>query len=198
MQMNRIVQKIPYVKNKDELRGYEGIAARYYFHEISGLLREEFRFQNRSRRPPKDPFNSALSFGYTLLFYEIMCFIEQRGLSPYIGFLHEDKERHPTLVSDLMEEWRPILIDAITYHFMNKTNTDLEDFMQTDTGVYLTNPAIHRYLEMYYDKMLTSTKYLRYDNEKMGYRRALQFQVSKFLEAIQSVNPDVYHAVHAR
>ena len=86
------------------IMGYEGMAAREYFRAISKMIRPEFAFNGRSRRPPKDAFNSLLSLGYTIAFYEIYAEIESRSLSPYIGFLHKIKERHPALVSDLLEE----------------------------------------------------------------------------------------------
>ena len=74
----------------DELRGYEGIAARAYFDGISSSLSEEFCFNGRNHMLPKDPVNSLLSFGYTILMYEIYAAIEENGLHPFCGFYHSD------------------------------------------------------------------------------------------------------------
>ena len=60
-----------------------------------------------------------MSFGYTLLHYEIFTIVESKGLHPYAAFLHSDKSKHPALCSDLMEEWRPILIDSLAIALLN-------------------------------------------------------------------------------
>lgn len=60
----------------DEVLGYEGMAAREYFKALSKLIKKEFAFNGRSRQPPLDPFNSMISFGYTIVFYEIYAELE--------------------------------------------------------------------------------------------------------------------------
>ena len=75
--------KVEYAKTSEELMGYEGIAAKTYFDVLSKEISQEFSFSGRSRRPPKDPFNSMLSLGYTMLMNEIYGEIENKGLSAY-------------------------------------------------------------------------------------------------------------------
>lgn len=59
----------------------------------------------RSRRPPRDEFNSMISLGYSILMNEVYCKIENERLESYFGFIHRDAEKHPTLASDMMEEY---------------------------------------------------------------------------------------------
>lgn len=59
--------------------GYEGAVARLYFRALSEFLPEEFRFEKRTRQPPTDPFNSMLSFGYTLLMYDMISTVPSSG-----------------------------------------------------------------------------------------------------------------------
>ena len=66
-----------------------------------------------------DPFNSILSLGYSIILNEIYGKIEGKGLNPYFGILHKDREKHPTLASDLMEEWRAVLIDTLAMSMLN-------------------------------------------------------------------------------
>ena len=108
-----LMYKIDKCKNIKQLMGYEGSIAKNYFKALSKLIDENFKFNGRSRRPPKDEFNSLISYGYTILFNEIYGKIEKHGLNPYFGFLHRDDENHPTLCSDLLEEWRPVIIDSL-------------------------------------------------------------------------------------
>lgn len=50
---------------------------------------------------------------------EIYGKIEEKGLNLYFGFIHRDAEKHPTLASDLMEEWRAVLVDATVMGIIN-------------------------------------------------------------------------------
>ena len=90
----------------------------FYFTGLSYFLGDDFNFTTRVKMPPKDPFNSMLSFGYTLLIYEIQNIILSKGLNPYIGFFASDEEGIPCLCSDLMEEWRTILVDALAFKLL--------------------------------------------------------------------------------
>ena len=67
---------------------------------------ENFTFQGRNRRPPRDEFNSMISLGYSILMNEVYCKVEMKGLNPYFGFIHRDAEKHPTLASDMMGNYR--------------------------------------------------------------------------------------------
>ena len=71
----------------NSLMGAEGTATAAYFRAYSKMFRTEFQFQKRTRRPPKDPVNALLSFGYTLVTNEIFSLLTAHGLDPYIGFL---------------------------------------------------------------------------------------------------------------
>jgi CRISPR-associated protein Cas1 len=85
----------------DALRGIEGAAARAYFGFIRESLRVDIPFQRRERRPPPDPVNALLSFGYTLLGAAMISALEIVGLDPYVGFLHAEKYGRPALALDL-------------------------------------------------------------------------------------------------
>jgi len=86
--------------------GIEGAASSRYFSALRTLLEDEWGFEKRQKQPPPDPVNSLLSYGYTLLFYNIYAMVRMHGLHPYIGFLHKLRDGHPALVSDIQEEFR--------------------------------------------------------------------------------------------
>jgi len=95
----------------DMLRGYEGKAAAFYFEALGTLLDPSWSFQGRKYYPPPDPFNAALSFGYALLQKDISAAIQLVGLDPYLGCFHALEYGRPSLVLDLMEEFRPAVVD---------------------------------------------------------------------------------------
>ncbi len=121
------VERAPQVDTLDQLRGTEGLAARLYFGALAhaptpGTL----VFAGRNRRPPRDPINAALSFGYTLLCTRVESAVRAAGLDPYVGFLHEATRGNPACALDLMEEWRP-LVDALVFGLVNRRELGPED-----------------------------------------------------------------------
>lgn len=97
--------------NADALRGFEGKAAAYYFSAIKPLLDPKWSFDGRAYYPPPDPFNAVLSFGYSLLLKDVTAAIHLVGLDPYLGCFHALEYGRPSLTLDLMEEFRPLVVD---------------------------------------------------------------------------------------
>ena len=71
-----------------------------------------------------------ISLGYSIILNEIYGKIEGKGLNPYFGVMHKDREKHPTLASDLMEEWRAVLIDTTALSMLNGHELTTENFLQ--------------------------------------------------------------------
>lgn len=97
----------------DQVRGIEGQATKEYFAAWAAMMTGVFPWSGRNRRPPRDPLNVLLSFGYTLLANELQAQIEAVGLDPWLGYLHSERPGHPALASDLMEPLRPVLVDRV-------------------------------------------------------------------------------------
>jgi CRISP-associated protein Cas1 len=95
----------------DTLRGYEGRAGASYFGAFRRLLDPRWSFQGRAYYPPPDPFNALLSFGYSLLLKDVTATLQIVGLDPYLGCFHALEYGRPSLALDLMEEFRPVLVD---------------------------------------------------------------------------------------
>lgn len=128
---------IPKCKTINELMAFEGSAAKIYFSVFNELIlqqREEFRFTERTRRPPLDNMNSLLSFLYTLLTNEAASALEAVGLDPYVGFLHADRPGRPSLALDLVEELRAILADRLALSLVNRRQISGKGFVKKESG----------------------------------------------------------------
>lgn len=124
-------------KDLDTLRGIEGIGAKRYFAEWSGLLSPEgFTFAGRIRRPPMDPVNSLLSFGYALLRTQCVAAAEHVGLDPQVGFLHPVRPGRPSLGLDLMEELRAPFVDRLVLTLINRRQLTAKSFSVESTGAW--------------------------------------------------------------
>ncbi len=178
----------------DEIKGYEGIAARYYFRALGSLVLPDFRFEGRNRMPPKDPFNSMISLGYTLLMHEVYGAILGKGMNPYAAFLHQDKEKHPTLASDMIEEWRAVLIDSMVMSLIQGKEIDIDGFYADyETGAILLRQETFKiFLRKYERKMRTETKYSVDSVGRISYRRAIFNQAGKLACALDTGDPEKY------
>lgn len=199
-QMLWLEKKLEYCKMAEEIMGYEGAAARIYFSALGQLIDDDFRFNKRTRRPPLDPFNSMISLGYSIILNEIYGKLEGKGLNPYFGILHQDKEKHPTLASDLMEEWRAVLIDSLTMSLLNGHEISKDDFYSEDgrPGIYLTKQGFKTYVTKLENKFHSDNKYLDYVDYSVSFRRALDLQVNQLCKAIENNDPAAYRPVQIR
>jgi CRISPR-associated protein Cas1 len=119
----------------DRLRGLEGQAAALYFGQFGKLvLAKELAFAGRSRRPPRDPVNACLSFGYTLLGNAIESELLRCGLDPMLGFLHQPQHNRKSLALDLLEEFRPF-VDTLVLRLVNRRQLGPADFEQQAADV---------------------------------------------------------------
>jgi CRISPR-associated protein Cas1 len=196
---------ISYSKMKDcsgveQLMGYEGTAAKYYFQGLAKLVEPEFYFRGRNRRPPKDEFNSLLSLGYSIVMNEIYGKIQAKGLNPYFGFIHQDREKHPTLASDLMEEWRAVIVDSVVMSLLNGHEMDKTHFRREDEepGVFLTNDGMKIFLNKMNSKLNTYCRYLDYIEYEVSFRRAMELQVGQLAKATEQGDAGLYVPMRIR
>ncbi len=183
----------------EESIGFEGQAARYYFQGLSKCIDDPFKFQGRSR-PPLDEFNSMISLGYSILMNEVYCKIEMKGLNPYFGFLHRDAEKHPTLASDMMEEWRAVIVDATAMSMINGHEIHKEHFISDleEPGYYLTKDGLKLYLNKLEKKFQTSVRYLKYVDYPVSFRRAILLQMEQLVKAIEKGDANLYEPLVIR
>lgn len=170
----------------EQLRGYEGVGAARYFKALGQLIvNEAFTFTERNRRPPKDPVNSLLSFGYTLLFNNVLSLIVAEGLTPYLGNLHGSEKKKMFLAFDLVEEFRSPVVDSLVMRLINQKFFKPTDFTwpNEEGGIYL-NDAARRPFLMQFEKRL-SLEISHPDMQvPVSYRRAIQLQIRRYKQAL--------------
>jgi len=135
--------------DRDELMGVEGICARIYYQALTHWFPPEWKFAGRNRRPPRDPVNALLSWGYGVLLARIFAAGVQAGFDPYLGFFHAITPFRPNLVLDLMEEFRPVAVDRAVIALVNGGLIDPNDFEPApgdEEGVWLGQTAKKLYL----------------------------------------------------
>jgi CRISP-associated protein Cas1 len=171
----------------ERLLGFEGDGAKTYFAAFGRMLGGGFSFTERSRRPPRDPANALLSFGYALLTSEAVTAVVGAGLDPSVGFLHEmDDAGRPSLALDLMEPFRPAVADRLVLHLANKRRlSPLTDFTpDVGQGPRLTDAARRKFLLAYEERMTTPFRPNR-TAEPTNLRQSLRHEAIRLAHALR-------------
>jgi CRISPR-associated protein Cas1 len=204
--LGKIVQRIEIelrglekADNCDSLRGREGMAARWYFFALPGLLREaseQMKFSGRNRRPPRDPFNAALSFGYSLLYRDLVASIVTVGLDPSFGFFHRPRTAAYPLALDLMELFRTVLWDMPLVASVNRRQWREEHFSRTREQVWLSAEGRKQAIALYENRKQEHWKHpvLGYS---LSYSRAMELEV-RLLEKEWSGSPGLFGNMRLR
>lgn len=196
-QMQALRKHVHTVSSREELMGYEGSISRVYFAALGHIVPEEFSFSKRSKQPPLDAFNAMLSLGYTLLMYDEYTAISNQGFHPYFGFLHALKNHHPALASDLMEEWRAVIVDSMVLSLISHHEILPEHFIRSEdgVGVFLTRDGRTIFLRAYEKKLRSLNPY---GEQKQTYRKSLETQVGTYGQALMMGDVSLYQPVYTR
>jgi CRISP-associated protein Cas1 len=159
------------------LGGLEGAASAEYFEAFGRLLRGDtgLSFETRSRRPPRDPVNAILSYGYTLLMHQCASALQTVGLDPYIGFLHSSQYSKPSLALDLMEEFRAPVVDSVVLTLVNNRILQVSDFIEELQAYRLKDGSRRTFLEKFEERMSTEIEHPVF-KYKATYRRCIELQ----------------------
>ena len=179
----------------DAVRGHEGYGSAEYFSAFKyGIKNNEFQFTTRVRRPPTDPINALLSFGYTLLLNTMITHIYIAGLDPYLGNLHEVDYGRPSLALDLIEEFRPVIVDSLILKLINKRCLSPHDFVikpvegestaDTKYPVLLTKTALRKFIHYFEDKLAEKYFYF-HSGQKLTYKQIMEKQVRQYAHALE-------------
>ncbi len=159
----------------DSLLGIEGQAARLYFEAFGTLLPddEEFAWQSRNRRPPRDPVNALLSYVYALLLKDCIAAAYAVGLDPYVGLLHQTGYGKPAFALDLMEAYRPIVGDSTVLGMLNRRMLTAADFVHSSRGVAIKDGPRRSVVESYERRMDSLFEHPLFGYQ-VSYRRAME------------------------
>lgn len=173
-------QKAAEAETIERLMGLEGAGAAQYFTAFGECLNHgDFVFLARSRRPPGNPVNAMLSFGYQILWNHLLTMIELQGLDPYYACLHQGTQRHAALASDLIEEFRAPIIDSLVLWLVNSKIMQVgEDFEYHDGGCYLNSAGRVKYIKYFLQRLEEEVQ--NADGEKQPRWDLITQQIKKF------------------
>ncbi|MGH7452243.1 MAG: CRISPR-associated endonuclease Cas1 [bacterium] len=182
-QLRQILMRIAAAPNLQHLLGLEGAATASHFRVFRRVLHGQWRFERRTHHPPPDPVNAMLSLGYTLLYSRMSGLLQMHGLDPYLGFFHEPKRGHAALASDMIEEWRCPVVDALVLMLINRQQIVPGDFDKGRGNCRMNRPALQRFLQAF-EQRLQELKALNADHGHADVVGGLEGQVRQLIRVL--------------
>ena len=178
--LKRLADRAGRVRDLNTLLGVEGAAAARYFQHFTGMLKtsednELFDMRNRNRRPPMDPVNALLSFGYAMLTRAFVVVLSATGFDVYRGFYHQPRYGRPALSLDMMEPFRPLIVESVVVTAINNGEVRPTDFVRRATGVNLTDSGRKRFIATFERRLSQEVTHPLF-GYRVEYRRLFEIQ----------------------
>lgn len=134
-----------------------------------------FDFERRARRPPTDAVNALLSYGYSLLTRSMAMMLTAVGFDAYRGFYHQPRYGRPALALDVMEPFRPLLVDSTVLTAINNGEMGQSDFVRSGDAVGLTERGRRTFITAYERRLSQETTHPLFGYSAQ-YRQILELQ----------------------
>jgi CRISP-associated protein Cas1 len=157
--------------------GMEGAGSAAYFRCFGKLLSDprQWPFPGRVKRPPTDPVNSLLSFGYSLLANKVASAVQLVGFDHFVGYLHSSFYGRPALALDIMEGFRPIIVDSVVLTLLNNRMLTPNDFVN-ELGAYRLKDEQRKVFFTKFEERLNEEVSHPIFGYKATYRRCIELQ----------------------
>lgn len=153
----RSLESAQRAESLETLLGIEGSASAAHFRLFASRVPRPWRFEKRTAHPPLDEVNAMLSLSYTLLYNRMASHLNMIGLDPYQGFFHQARHGHAALASDLIEEFRPLIADALCLKLLRRKQIKLQDVVK-EKGEFRMCPEASKVFFTEFERKLNSRR----------------------------------------
>jgi len=177
--IERLGERIDSTSSINEVMALEGNIREYYYKGFDEVIQNpDFKFEERTKRPPKNFLNALISFGNSLMYTVALSEIYKTHLDPRIGFLHTTNFRRFSLNLDIAEVFKPILVDRTIFTLLDKKMITSEDFEEEAEGLLIRDNAKKVFVQEFEDKLQTTIKHRNLGNN-VSYRRLIRLELYK-------------------
>ncbi|MCT6942537.1 MAG: type I-B CRISPR-associated endonuclease Cas1b [Metasolibacillus sp.] len=182
-EMIQLHKQIDEAKNVQQLMGLEGMIRQHYYRSLNEMIKPEFYFTERTKRPPRDPFNALISFGNTMMYTTVLSEMYKTQLNPTISYLHEPSQKRFSLCLDLAEIFKPLFVDPFIMSLVNTNKIQLKHFEDHEGMVYLSGEGKRLFIDAY-DKKLQDSIQHRHLKRKVTYRYLIRLECYKLIKHV--------------
>ncbi|MCS6962156.1 MAG: type I-B CRISPR-associated endonuclease Cas1b [Deltaproteobacteria bacterium] len=180
--LKKIDGELENLENIEEIMGCEGKAWNTYYAGWQHIITDKnFEFEERSRRPPRNPTNALISFGYSLLYTTVLSEIYKTQLNPTVSFLHAASTRRFSLALDLAEIFKPIIVDRLIFNLLNHSQITQNDFEKGLNYCYLKESGRKTFVAKFEEKLATTVFHPRL-KRNVSYRQLIRLECFKLIK----------------
>src|SRR2546421_8013531 len=182
----------------EAILGMEGAGSAAYFLCFGKLLSDprQWPFPGRVKRPPTDPVNSLLSFGYALLTNKVASAVQLVGFDHFVGYLHSSFYGRPALALDLVEEFRPVIVDTVVLSLLNRKMLVMNDFV-VEVGAFRLKSEKRSMFFTKFEERLNEGVHHPLFGYQTTYRHCIELQV-RLLAKYLTGEIDAYPPFHIK
>lgn len=158
---------------RNMLMGLEGAAAEAYWRTLREVQLVPPSFSGREGRGSLEICNAALNYGYAILQSYVWSALDNAGLELYAGLLHVPRPGKPSLVLDLMEEYRAWVVDRNVIKLRKRLESD---------GARGLTPALKKLISESIDETMATT--LTWHDKSVRLENILQRQCYRLAGSI--------------
>ncbi|WP_022670964.1 type I-B CRISPR-associated endonuclease Cas1b [Hippea alviniae] len=178
-EIERLVLELRNYNSVDKAMAIEGQIKQTYYQGFDIIINsDEFKFEERSKKPPKNRINALISFSNSLIYNYCLSEIYKTHLDPRIGYLHTTNFRKFTLNLDIAEIFKPVIGDRTILSLLNKGIIKPNDFEDKLEGVYLKETGRKKFLQAMEERLKQTIKHSKL-NRQVSYRRLIRLELYK-------------------
>lgn len=178
--IKKISTKISAANDISNLMLIEAYIRKIYYMSFNHILTNDIKFSKREFNPPTDPMNALISFGNTLLYSVVETEMFTTKLNPFISFLHEPGAKRASLVWDMAEVFKPILVDRLIFSLLNHKIIDLQNFDFIGSACYLNDTGKKKFVR-HFDEKINKPIFNRENKKHQSFRTIIKFECYKLL-----------------
>lgn len=176
--------KLDTIESIEELMLLEASIKKQYYSSFDYIIKNpNFIFKKRSFYPPLNEVNALLSYGYAILYANVLSDIDKSPLLPQISYIHSLSKQSDSLQFDIADMLKPIFIDRLVLRMINKNQIKTNYFEYKENGAcYLNKDGIKVFLYEY-EKLMQ--KSIKIGGRYYSYRNIITREVYKLSNYIE-------------
>jgi CRISPR-associated protein Cas1 len=177
-----------------DLMGVEGKMRERYYEAWHHILRDDWEFERRVRRPPDNEVNALISFGNSMLYTVCASEIYRTQLLPTISYLHEPGARRFSLALDVSELFKPLIVDRAIFRLLNTRQLTPSHFDKSLDGCVLNDMGKRLFLGAMEERLGATIRHRRLGRH-VSYRHLIRLECYKLIRHLTGI--ETYRAFRA-